>query len=346
MVQPAASDLRQQLIHCQIFFIVFSSIIGTGVFTGNARALELAGPGGMVFTVGLVGLLACGVGETISELVQLFPTPNGVFEYVNAFVDPDWAWITSIMYWYMYASVFANQMLGAAKFWSYWRHPEWIAPMLFYGIFPVVFLGFNFLGVRWYGRVETVLGTAKVFLLFIIACILWNIARTEDLTRLNPTDQGIPYNPLGVTHNPILSSNSPLAICQSILYVAFSYIGIETFAVAAFETKRVKDIASRTLYGMTYKLKQSSPFQKFSNLWAVIKVPHWALLISIIFMLLPAIHGILSAIPSQRDRVIFLDTIIEVVQLTASISCLMVWFPVSGICQIGVLGLAQPRWSG
>lgn len=127
---------------------MFSSVIGTGVFTGNAKALELAGPGGFLFAVAILGLLACCVGETISELVQLFPTPNAVFEYVKAFVDEEWAWVVTIQYFYVNASVFATLMLGAASLMKYWDPGDVLPPVLFYVVAPVALFFINFTGIK------------------------------------------------------------------------------------------------------------------------------------------------------------------------------------------------------
>lgn len=46
----------------------------------------------------LLGLTALNVSETVSELVQKFPAPNAVFEYVATFIDEDLAWPVGIAY--------------------------------------------------------------------------------------------------------------------------------------------------------------------------------------------------------------------------------------------------------
>lgn len=78
---------------------MISAVIGGGIFTTNATALHVAGPGGFIVATVVIGFIAICVMESISELVQLFPCPNAVVEYTRAFVDKDLAWVVGIAYW-------------------------------------------------------------------------------------------------------------------------------------------------------------------------------------------------------------------------------------------------------
>ena len=87
-------------------FIVFSAVVGGGIFFNDGEALEVAGPGGMLLAVGVIGIIACFVMEGISELVQLFPVPNAPVEYVAAFVDQDFGWVIGIAHWSVFETVY------------------------------------------------------------------------------------------------------------------------------------------------------------------------------------------------------------------------------------------------
>ena len=69
------------------------------VTCSNGPALELAGPAGLLVAFFIVSFITIMVMEGVSELTQLFPAPNAVFEYVRAFVDEDLAWVVGIAYW-------------------------------------------------------------------------------------------------------------------------------------------------------------------------------------------------------------------------------------------------------
>ena len=74
-------------------------VIGSAVFNYNGSVLEVSGPIGLLLAVLLNGIIAAFVGETVSELVQVFPAQNAIYLYVEQFVDEDLAWVASIAHW-------------------------------------------------------------------------------------------------------------------------------------------------------------------------------------------------------------------------------------------------------
>lgn len=74
-------------------------MIGVTVFYSDGKALQVAGPAGALLAFALVGIVALCVMECVSELIQMFPTPNAIVEFVRIFVDEDLAWIIGIGYW-------------------------------------------------------------------------------------------------------------------------------------------------------------------------------------------------------------------------------------------------------
>lgn len=79
--------------------ITISSVIGVGIFFSDGEALEVAGPGGTLLAFAVVAVVAICVMECISEMIQMFPTPNAIMEFVRVFVDRDLAWVVGIAYW-------------------------------------------------------------------------------------------------------------------------------------------------------------------------------------------------------------------------------------------------------
>ena len=79
--------------------ITISSVIGVTVFYGDGEALEVAGPSGALLGFAVIGVTAICVMEGISEMTQMFPTPNALMEFVRVFVDPDLAWVVGVSYW-------------------------------------------------------------------------------------------------------------------------------------------------------------------------------------------------------------------------------------------------------
>jgi amino acid permease len=90
------------------------------------------------------GFVAICVGETISEMVQVFPVPNAAFNYVKYWLgDEDIAWAIGTLYWYAWATIFAQQMISAANLLGYWGPGRFWPCVAFYFWAPVALITLN-----------------------------------------------------------------------------------------------------------------------------------------------------------------------------------------------------------
>lgn len=157
----------------------------------------MAGPAGLLLSVGVIGIVAICVGESIAELAQQFPVYNAIVEYVRVFVDEELGWVVGVAYWYTFASVFAVQNLAAANLSQYWGLDQTWQTLAFYILAPLVILILNFLGVFYYGVVETIGGFLKICLVLGVSIFLYVIAAQRELSVLpsvSEHDQGIKAN--------------------------------------------------------------------------------------------------------------------------------------------------------
>ncbi|KAK0645438.1 amino acid permease-domain-containing protein [Cercophora newfieldiana] len=225
-----SEKLKKSLNAVQVFFIIVSTVIGTGVFTGNGIALAVAGPVGLLLNVVGVGLVAVCVAETVSELTQLWTVPNAVYYYIKYFVDTEAAWVVTALYWYSYSAVFAVQMLGAANLVQFWDLTAIWPPFIFYLIVPILLLSINLAGISFYGWVETVCGMLKTILIFGVICTLFDISTKNGYAGSDgPISSGLQFDAK-------LTTRKSQSFFYGIPQVTYSYIGIESAAIAAFES--------------------------------------------------------------------------------------------------------------
>lgn len=136
-------------LHPQMISV--SAVVGITIFYSAGAALAVAGPWGTLLAFILIGLVGICVVEGLSEMIQMFPAPNAIVEYVRHFVDPDLAWVIGISYWYTNASLFLTLVLAAAEFYDFWEEDEQnntVRVAVFYIFAPVVMLFINFWGVK------------------------------------------------------------------------------------------------------------------------------------------------------------------------------------------------------
>ncbi|CAF9911795.1 MAG: hypothetical protein HETSPECPRED_000447 [Heterodermia speciosa] len=226
--------LRQELYGWQIFMITISAVIGVTIFYIDGEALEVAGPGGTLMAFVIIGIVAICVNEGISEMIQCFPAPNALMEYVKAFVDPDLAWVVGIMYWYTYAAIFAIQIIAAASFSAYWNLAQVYQTVAFYGLAPVVILFINFAGVWYFGWIETVGGFLKICMV-VGSGIFMYVVHSQD-------GVGSEYINDGFKNDADLASNHKIAAVYVIPMIAYGFLAIEMIAITAFEARDIRSL--------------------------------------------------------------------------------------------------------
>ena len=147
-------------------FIAVSTVIGVTIFSSDGKALAVAGPSGALLAFAIVGIVAICVMECVSELIQMFPTPNAIVKFIQVFVDEDLAWVIGIGYWYgslsqhfwhsgvvfdnnryTWATIFPTLIISAADFTDYWDLPQVYQTVVFYIFAALVMLAINCAGV-------------------------------------------------------------------------------------------------------------------------------------------------------------------------------------------------------
>ncbi|KAG8531717.1 uncharacterized protein KY384_003349 [Bacidia gigantensis] len=210
-------------------FISVSSIIGVTIFYSDGEALEVAGPSGALLAFGIVGVIAICVMECVSELIQMFPTPNAIVEFVRVFVDEDLSWVIGVAYWYTWSSIFATQIIAAAAFTNYWGFAQVYQTVFMYFLTPVLLLAINLCGVFWFGWIETIGGLVKIGMVFGTAVFMYNIHRTNHI--------GSKFIAEGFTYNPAYAMNANVAGCFVIPLISYGFLGVEMISVTAFEAR-------------------------------------------------------------------------------------------------------------
>ncbi|GIJ90969.1 hypothetical protein Asppvi_009934 [Aspergillus pseudoviridinutans] len=223
--------LKQTLHGYQIFFIVLSAVIGTGVFSNNGAAMAIAGPWGLLLSILIMSLISIAVSESIGELTQEFPVSNAIVTYVGTFVDPDFGWVIGLAYWYAYAAAFAVQNAAVAELATYWELSLTWQILAFYFLAPVLFFWLNMTGVFYYGIVETVGGVLKLCFILGVSIYFYALSGQE---HLGGSDGSISdgfqnKSPMFLTHAQ--------AVCYAIPLVAYSFQGIELVSMTAFEAR-------------------------------------------------------------------------------------------------------------
>lgn len=88
--------------------ITISGVLGAGLYVRSGSILRFGGPGAVLISTTVMGLLAWMVMQCIGEMLTLWPISGALVEYVGVFVDDDLGIAVGIAYWYHRLVVYAS----------------------------------------------------------------------------------------------------------------------------------------------------------------------------------------------------------------------------------------------
>jgi yeast amino acid transporter len=225
--------LRRGLNSWHIWLITISGVIGAGFISSSSYALSVAGPGGALIAFAVAGLVTIAVMQGISEMMQLWPIPNPMVEFVSTFVDKDLAVVTGIGYWYAYATALPVFVINTVDLLDYWDIPKTWKLNLFVFV-PIAILIINTCRVEVYGMIEFIGGLAKLLLI----CALLVVMLVVNTGVKGSKYIGSAYLGDGIKTDGTSATSQGAAVCIAISLATFAYLGTELAAVTAFEARR------------------------------------------------------------------------------------------------------------
>ncbi len=112
-------ELSRDLKLSHIIMMGLGMMIGAGVFVGIGLSVVKAGPGGLLLTFGLNGLIALFTAMSFAELASAIPRAGGAYNYARigfgrgvSFLAGWVEWFASSMAGAFYAVVFATSVIG------------------------------------------------------------------------------------------------------------------------------------------------------------------------------------------------------------------------------------------
>ncbi|TPX11674.1 uncharacterized protein E0L32_007653 [Thyridium curvatum] len=175
-----APDGTQDLLHSQdqlqrglksrhIQFLALGGAIGTGLFVGSGRILNLVGPAPLFMGYLSMMLLVWVIMNALGEMASYLPLKGISIPYfVDRFVEPSLAFAAGWNYWYAYAMLIGAETSAGAILLDYWKTPvpaaAWITIIL------LVTLALNIFAVSIFGEAE--FWFASIKLITIMGLIL------------------------------------------------------------------------------------------------------------------------------------------------------------------------------
>ncbi len=222
----AQQELKRDLKNRHVQLIAIGGTIGTGLFLGSGKAIQLAGPS-IIFAYLIVGIACFFVMRALGELLLSNKGYQSFTDFAEDYIGPWAAYVTGWTYWFCWIMTAMADIIAVGVYVQYWFDiPQWIPAL----VCLILLLGLNLLTVKLFGELEFWFALIKVITilaLIIIGVILLIIGFQTDsgtVTVKNLWGHG------GLFPNGISG------FLLSFQMVVFAFVGVELVGVSAAET--------------------------------------------------------------------------------------------------------------
>lgn len=222
----AQQGLKRDLENRHVQLIAIGGTIGTGLFLGSGRAIQLAGPS-IILAYMIVGIALFFVMRALGELLLSKAGYQSFTDIANDYLGPRIAFVTGLTYWFCWIMTAMADVIAVGVYVQYWfKIPQWVPAV----ICLIILLGLNLLTVKIFGELEFWFALIKV--ITILALIAIGVVL---LVMGFKTDAGTVTMKNLWEHGGFFS-NGISGFLLSFQMVVFAFVGVELVGVSAAET--------------------------------------------------------------------------------------------------------------
>ncbi|EPI00220.1 D-serine/D-alanine/glycine transporter [Enterococcus faecalis 13-SD-W-01] len=238
-------ELQRGLKNRHVQLISIGGAIGTGLFLGSGKSIQLAGPSillAYLITGGICFLIMRALGELL-----LSNTDNHSFlDFVAEYLGKKAAFITGWTYWFCWIAIAMADLTAIGMYVRFWAPnvPQWLPEL----IALVLLLGFNLIAVSLFGELEFWFALIKV--VAIIALILVGVYMlvTGYQTGFGPVSLSNLWS-----HGGFFPKGGN-GFLLSFQMVTFAFVGIELVGLIAGETENPKKVLPEAINNIPIRI--------------------------------------------------------------------------------------------
>lgn len=238
-------ELERSLKNRHVQLISIGGAIGTGLFLGSGKSIELAGPS-ILLAYMVTGCICFFIMRALGELLLSNTDNHSFLDFVAEYLGKKWAFLTGWTYWFCWISIAMADLTATGLYVRYWLPgiPQWLPEIIALGLL----LGLNMIAVSLFGELEFWFALIKV--VAIIALIL--VGGYMVLTHY-PTSAG-PVRLSNVWSHGGWFPKGANGFLLSFQMVTFAFAGIELVGLVAGETRDPKKVLPEAINNIPLRI--------------------------------------------------------------------------------------------
>lgn len=229
-IRVAQKELKRDLKNRHVQLIAIGGTIGTGLFLGSGKAIQLAGPS-IILAYLIVGIACFFVMRALGELLLSNAGYHSFTDFAVDYIGPWAGYVTGWTYWFCWIMTAMADIIAVGVYVQYWFDiPQWVPALAVL----VILLGLNLLTVKLFGELEFWFAIIKV--VTILALIAIGVVL---LVMGFKTDAGT-VSVKNLWEFGGLFPNGVSGFLLSFQMVVFAFVGVELVGISAAETANPK----------------------------------------------------------------------------------------------------------
>ncbi len=245
LMNEEQQELQRGLKNRHVQLISIGGAIGTGLFLGSGKSIQLAGPP-ILFAYLITGCICFFIMRALGELLLSNTNNHSFLDFIAEYLGKKAAFVTGWTYWFCWIAIAMADLTAMGMYVRYWAPgvPQWLPEI----IALVLLLGLNMVAVSLFGELEFWFALIKV--VAIIAFII--IGAYMIITHYKTSAGTVSISNLW-SHGGFFPKGGK-GFILSFQMVTFAFAGIELVGLVAGETKNPEKVLPEAINNIPIRI--------------------------------------------------------------------------------------------
>ena len=238
-------ELQRGLKNRHVQLISIGGAIGTGLFLGSGKSIQLAGPS-ILLAYLITGCICFFIMRALGELLLSNTNNHSFLDFVAEYLGKKAAFITGWTYWFCWVSISMADLTAIGMYVRYWAPgvPQWLPELIALGLL----LCLNMVAVSLFGELEFWFALIKV-----VAIIAFILVGAYMILTPYTTDIGTASITNLWSHGGFFPTGAK-GFILAFQMVTFAFAGIELVGLVAGETENPEKVLPEAINNIPIRI--------------------------------------------------------------------------------------------